>query len=222
MALWFHQNIGRNSSGNKADLLNPNQSEHQESNFMNNLSNSEILESAQALRDRTDEILQYVFTPDEAALLQHEKEILETRRRGGFGGIVDSLCGTFAGKRATAEKMLIEAREAEAEVERLLTEQGALEAGRAKQEQVLSRLHDIARGYHAKVTPEAERAHFLSRFWAVDDFRLPGHLNQLANEINTARVLAEYIDEYVSMQRGVVASAKDRVAEISKQISKIK
>ena len=186
------------------------------------LSNTEILEDAKALRERVAEIPQYVFSPDEAALLQREKEILETRRRGGFGGVVDSLIGTFAGKRATAEKMLIEARQAEAEIERLLTEQGALEAGRAKQEAVLQRLHDIARGYHAKVSPEAERAHFLSRFWAVDDFRLPGHLNQLANEINTARVLAQYIDEYVSMQRGVVASAKDRVAEISKQISKIK
>ena len=189
---------------------------------MNNLSNSEILESAKALRDRTSEILQYVFTPDEAALLQQEKEILEIRQRGGFGGIVDSLVGTFAGKRATAEKMLIEARQAEAEIERLLAEQGALEAGRAKQEAVLQRLHDIARGYHAKVTPEAERAHFLSRFWAVDDFRLPGHLNQVATEINTARVLAQYIDTYVDMQQGVVKNAQDRVSEISKQISKIK
>ena len=191
---------------------------------MNNetLSNTEILEAAKALRERTSEIPQYVFSPDEAALLQREKEILETRQRGGFGGIVDSLVGTFAGKRKTAERMLIEARQAEAEVERLLTEKGALEAGMAKQQQVLQRLQDIARGYHAKVTPEAEKAHFLSRFWAVDDFRLPGHLNTVANEINTARVLAQYIDEYVSMQQGVVAAAKDRVTEISKAISKIK
>ena len=191
---------------------------------MNNehLSNTEILEDAKALRDRTSEILQYVFTPDEAALLQKEKEILETRRRGGFGGVVDSLIGTFAGKRATAEKMLIEARQAEAEIERLLTEKGALVAGMAKQEQVLSRLEDIARGYHSKVSPEAEKSHFLSRFWASDDFRLPGHLNQVANEIGTARILAEYIDTYVDMQRGVVQAAEKRVAEISKQISKIK
>ena len=191
---------------------------------MNNetLSNTEVLEAAKALRERTSEILQYVFSPVEAALLQQEKEILESRRRGGFGGIVDSLCGTFAGKRATAERMLIEARQGEAEIERLLTEQGALEAGRAKQQQVLSRLEDIARGYHAKVSPEAEKAHFLSRFWAADDFRLPGHLNQVANEINTARVLAQFIDEYVSMQQGVVKNAKDRVSEISKAISKIK
>jgi hypothetical protein len=186
------------------------------------LSNSEVLEAAKALRDRTSEILQYVFTPEEAALLQQEKEILEIRRRGGFGGLVDSLVGTFAGKRATAEKMLIEARQAEAEIERLLTEKGALEAGFAKQEAILQRLQDIARGYHSKVTPEAERAHFLSRFWAADDFRLPGHLNQVANEINTARVLAQYIDEYVSMQQGVVKAAKDRVTEISKAIAKIK
>jgi hypothetical protein len=191
---------------------------------MNNetLSNSEILEAAKALRDRTSEILQYVFSSEEAALLQQEKEILEIRRRGGFGGIVDTLCGTFAGKRQTAERMLIEARQAEAEIERLLTEKGTLEAGFAKQEAVLQRLQDIARGYHSKVTPEAEKAHFLSRFWAADDFRLPGHLNQVANEINTARVLAQYIDEYVSMQQGVVKAAKDRVSEISKQISKIK
>ena len=189
---------------------------------MNDLSNTEILEDAKALRERVAEIPQYVFTPDEAALLQREKEILETRQRGGFGGIVDSLVGTFAGKRKTAERMLIEARQAEAEVERLLTEKGALEAGMAKQQQVLQRLEDVARGYHAKVTPEAEKAHFLSRFWAVDDFRLPGHLNQVANEINTARVLAQYIDEYVSMQQGVVKNAKDRVSEISKAISKIK
>jgi hypothetical protein len=189
---------------------------------MNNLSNTEVLEAAKALRDRTSEILQYVYTPDEAALLQQEKEILETRRRGGFGGIVDTLVGTFAGKRATAEKMLVEARQAEAEIERLLTEKGTLEAGFAKQEAVLQRLEDIARGYHSKVTPEAEKAHFLSRFWAADDFRLPGHLNQVATEINTARVLAQYIDEYVWMQQGVVAAAKDRVSEISKQISKIK
>ena len=191
---------------------------------MNNehLSNTEVIEAAKALRERTSEIPQYVFSPDEAALLQREKEILETRQRGGFGGIVDSLVGTFAGKRATAEKMLIEARQAEAEIERLLTEKGALVAGMAKQEQVLSRLEDIARGYHAKVTPEAEKSHFLSRFWAVDDFRLPGHLNQVANEINTARVLAQYIDEYISMQRGVVEAAEKRVTEISKAISKIK
>jgi len=189
---------------------------------MNNLSNTEVLEAAKALRERTSEVLQYVFSPEEGALLQKEKEILETRRRGGFGGIVDSLCGTFAGKRATAERMLIEARQGEAEIERLLTEQGALEAGRAKQEAVLQRLHDLARGYHSKVTPEAEKAHFLSRFWAADDFRLPGHLNQVANEINTARVLAEYIDLYVDMQQGVVKNAKDRVTEISKAIAKIK
>jgi hypothetical protein len=118
--------------------------------------------------------------------------------------------------------MLIEARQAEAEVERLLTEKGALEAGMAKQQQVLSRLEDIARGYHSKVTPEAEKAHFLSRFWAADDFRLPGHLNTVANEIGTARILAQFIDEYVSMQQGVVKNAKDRVSEISKAISKIK
>jgi len=186
------------------------------------LSNTEILEDAKALRERVAEIPQYVFSPDEAALLQREKEILETRQRGGFGGIVDSLVGTFAGKRKTAERMLIEARRAEAEVERLLTEKGALEAGFAKQEAVLQRLQDIARGYHSKVTPEAERAHFLSRFWAADDFRLPGHLNQVAVEISTARILAEYIDGYVDMQRDVVASAKDRVSEISKLISKIK
>ena len=191
---------------------------------MNNetLSNTEILEAAKALRERTSEIPQYVFSPDEAALLQREKEILETRRRGGFAGVVDSLVGAFEGKRKTAERMLIEARRAEAEVERLLTEKGALEAGMAKQQAVLQRLQDMARGYHAKVSPEAERAHFLSRFWAADDFRLPGHLNQVANEINTARVLAQYIDEYVSMQQGVVAAAKDRVTEISKAISKIK
>ena len=189
---------------------------------MNDLSNTEILEDAKALRERTSEIPQYVFSPDEAALLQREKEILETRQRGGFGGIVDSLCGTFAGKRATAEKMLIEARQAEAEIERLLAEKGALVAGMSKQQEVLRRLEDVARGYHAKVTPEAEKAHFLSRFWAVDDFRLPGHLNQVANEINTARVVAQYIDEYVSMQRGVVEAAEKRVTEISKAISKIK
>jgi hypothetical protein len=189
---------------------------------MNDLSNTEILESAKALRERVAEIPQYVFSPDEAALLQREKEILETRRRGGFAGVVDSLVGTFAGKRQTAERMLIEARQAEAEIERLLSEKGTLEAGMAKQQQVLQRLEDIARGYHAKVTPEAEKAHFLSRFWAADDFRLPGHLNQVANEINTARVLAQYIDEYVSMQQGVVKAAKDRVTEISKAIAKIK
>ena len=186
------------------------------------LSNTEILEAAKALRERTSEIPQFVFSPDEAALLQREKEILETRQRGGFGGIVDSLVGTFAGKRKTAERMLIEARQGEAEVERLLTEKGALEAGMAKQQQVLQRLEDMARGYHSKASPEAERAHFLSRFWAADDFRLPGHLNQLATEITTARVLAQYIDEYVSMQQGVVKAAKDRVSEISKAISKIK
>jgi hypothetical protein len=186
------------------------------------LSNSEILQDAKALRDRTSEILQYVYTPDEAALLQQEKEILEIRRRGGFGGLVDSLVGTFAGKRQTAERMLIEARQAEAEIERLLTEKGALEAGMAKSQAVLQRLEDIARGYHAKVSPEAEKAHFLSRFWAADDFRLPGHLNQVANEINTARVLAQYIDLYTDMQKGVVAAAKDRVTEISKAIAKIK
>ena len=191
---------------------------------MNNehLSNTEVIEAAKALRDRTSEIPQFVFSPDEAALLQREKEILETRQRGGFGGIVDSLVGTFAGKRKTAERMLIEARQAEAEVERLLTEKGALEAGMAKQQAVLQRLQDMARGYHAKVSPEAEKAHFLSRFWAADDFRLPGHLNQVANEINTARVLAQYIDEYVSMQQGVVKAAQDRVTEISKAIAKIK
>ena len=189
---------------------------------MNNLSNTEVLEAAKALRERTSEVLQYVFSPEEGALLQKEKEILETRRRGGFGGIVDSLCGTFAGKRATAEKMLIEARQAEAEIERLLTEQGALEAGRAKQEAVLQRLQDIARGYHAKASPEAEKAHFLSRFWASDDFRLPGHLNTVANEINTARVLAQYFDLYTDMQRGVVEAAEKRVTEISKAIAKIK
>ena len=186
------------------------------------LSNTEILEDAKALRERVAEIPQYVFSPDEAALLQREKEILETRRRGGFAGVVDSLVGAFEGKRKTAERMLIEARQAEAEVERLLTEKGALEAGMAKQEQVLSRLEDIARGYHAKVTPEAEKSHFLSRFWAADDFRLPGHLNTVANEIGTARILAQFIDEYVSMQQGVVKSAQDRVTEISKQIAKIK
>ena len=186
------------------------------------LSNTEILEDAKALRERVAEIPQYVFSPDEAALLQREKEILETRRRGGFAGVVDSLVGTFAGKRKTAERMLIEARQAEAEVERLLSEKGTLEAGMAKQQQVLQRLEDVARGYHAKVTPEAEKAHFLSRFWAVDDFRLPGHLNQVANEINTARVLAQYIDLYVDMQRGVVEAAEKRVTEISRAIAKIK
>jgi hypothetical protein len=186
------------------------------------LSNTEILEDAKALRERVAEIPQYVFSPDEAALLQREKEILETRRRGGFAGVVDSLVGTFAGKRQTAERMLIEARQAEAEVERLLTEKGALEAGMAKQQAVLQRLEDIARGYHAKVTPEAEKAHFLSRFWAADDFRLPGHLNQVSNEINTARVLAQYIDLYTDMQRGVVEAAEKRVTEISKAIAKIK
>jgi hypothetical protein len=92
----------------------------------------------------------------------------------------------------------------------------------AKQQAVLQRLEDIARGYHAKVTPEAEKAHFLSRFWAADDFRLPGHLNQVSNEINTARVLAQYIDLYTDMQRGVVEAAEKRVTEISKAIAKIK
>lgn len=86
----------------------------------------------------------------------------------------------------------------------------------------MSRLEDIARGYHAKVSPEAEKSHFLSRFWAADDYRLPGHLNTVANEIGTARILAQYVDLYVSMQQGVVAAAKDRVTEISKAISKIK
>lgn len=189
---------------------------------MNDLSNTEVIEAAKALRERVAEIPQYVFSPDEAALLQREKEVLETRQRGGFGGIVDSLVGTFAGKRKTAEKMLIEARQAEADVERLLSEKGALEAGMAKQQQVLQRLEDMARGYHAKVTPQAEKAHFLSRFWAADDFRLPGHLNTVAAEISTARILAQYIDLYVDMQQGVVKAAQDRVNEISKAIAKIK
>jgi hypothetical protein len=182
------------------------------------LSNSEILAKAQAIRAR--EGIE-VLSPEESQICFAADAIVNARRGSGIAGLVETALEKIVGERKAAEMSVERARRDEAAAEALLAERAALEKNLVRQREVLARLRAMAEAAKAKATPESEGQHFLSRFPHSDHFSLPGHLNQVALEILQARVVAQFLPLYVQRQGEAVAEAEARVKEISKAVSKL-
>lgn len=182
------------------------------------LSNSEILAKAQAIRAREGF---EVLSPEESELCFKADAIVNSRRSSGIGAIVESALEKIVGERRAAEMALERARRDEAAVEALLAERAALEKNLERQREVLKRLRTLSENAAANATEEKEGKHFLNRFAHADHYSLPNHLNQVALEIAQARIVAQFLPLYVREQEKAVAEAEARVKEISKAVSKL-
>jgi hypothetical protein len=182
------------------------------------LSNSEILAQAQAIRAREG---MEVLSPEESQICFAADAIVNARRGSGIAGLVEGALGKIIGERKAAEMALERARRDEAAAEALLAERAGLEKNLVRQREVLARLKAMAANAAEQAAPEREGAHFLSRFAHADHHTLPDHLRQVALEILQARVVAQYLPLYVEHQEQAVTAAESRVKEISKAVSKL-
>jgi hypothetical protein len=183
-----------------------------------NLSNSEILAKAQAIRARDG---MEVLSPEESQICFAADAIVNARRGSGIAGLVEGALEKIVGERKAAEMALERARRDEAAAEALLAERAGLEKNLVRQREVLARLKGMAANAAEQATPEREGEHFLSRFAHADHHLLPDHLRQVALEILQARVVAQFLPLYVQRQDKAVAEAEARVKEIGKQVSKL-
>lgn len=186
--------------------------------MLDNLSNSEILAKAQAIRAREGIEL---LSPEESQICFAADAIVNSRRASGIGGLVEGALEKIVGERKVAEMALERARRDEAAAEALLAERAGLEKNLVRQREVLARLKGMAAAATSKATPAAEGDHFLSRFAHADHHLLPDHLRQVALEILQARVVAQYLPLYVERQGKAVAEAEARAKEIGKLVSKL-
>jgi flagellar biosynthesis/type III secretory pathway protein FliH len=183
-----------------------------------NLSNSEILARAQAIRARTDITM---LSPEDSQICFAADCIINGRRSSGIAGIVESALQKIVGERRSLEMSLEKARRDEAAAEALLAERAGLEKNLIRQREVLERLRQMATSAASQATPAAEEAHFLSRLAHADHHSLGAHLQQVALEIAQSRIIAQYSPLYVAAQNKAVTEAEARLKEISKQVAKL-
>lgn len=185
-----------------------------------NLSRSEILETAQALRQSSQDGIPRVYTPDETAVLDAADRIVRERESGGIGGIIESAISALRGERVAAEMALQKARQREAEVEALLQKKAGLQKAIADEKEALVRIKNLAADYRQRVTPEAEQTAMRSRFWARHDARFGEHLIHAVAGITEARLIASMLPNYERMSREEIAKLEADIADIDRQISK--
>jgi hypothetical protein len=187
-----------------------------------NLSRSEILETAQVLRQSSQDGTPRVYTPDETAVLDAADMIVRERESGGIGGMIESAISALRGERVAAELALQKARQREAEVEALLQKKAGMQKAIELEKQALEKIKNLVTDYRQRITPEAEQTAMRSRFWARHDARFGEHLVHAVAGITEARLIALMLPDYERMSREEIGKLEREVADIDKQISKAK
>ncbi len=187
-----------------------------------NLSRSEILEKARAIRAALPLDTPSVIDAADSAILQQADLIARERRTFGIAAVFDTLTSAIKGERAAAEAMLERARNREAQIEKHLTEQAGLEKAIQLETTALQRIEDLTIEYRAKTSAASEAAAMLERFYARHDPRFPEHLQMAVAGISQNRLILEALPSYAKQSRSEIASLEAMLAAIQKQISKLK
>jgi hypothetical protein len=194
----------------------------QEVHMSDNLSRSEILEKARAIRAALPLDTPSVIDAADSAILQQADLIARERRTFGIAAVFDTLTSAIKGERAAAEAMLERARNREAQIEKHLTEQAGLEKAIQLETTALQRIEDLTIEYRAKTSAASEAAAMLERFYARHDPRFPEHLQMAVAGISQNRLILEALPSYAKQSRSEIASLEAMLAAIQKQISKLK
>ncbi len=189
--------------------------------MLDNLSRSEILERAAAIRAGAPVAdAPYVLTPEESEILRQADLISNERRSTGIGGVIESALAAIRGERASAEAALAKARAREAEVESLIHQKAGLDKALDSERAALKRIEQLITEYGKRTTPKAERDTMRSRFGARHDARFAEHLPHAIAGILEARLIAEMLPDYAEMSREEIGKLEAEIADIDRKISK--
>ena len=194
----------------------------QEAHMSDNLSRSEILEKAQAIRAALPEGTPSVIDAADSAILAEADIISRERRTFGIAAVFDTLTAAIKGERAAAEAALERARSREAAIEKLLTQQAGLERAIGLETVALQRIEDLIVEFKARTSAASEASAMLERFYARHDPRFPEHLQHAVSGISQNRLVAEALPSYAKQSRAEIASLEAELAAVQKQISKLK
>jgi hypothetical protein len=189
---------------------------------LDNLSRSEILEKAHAIRTSLPQDGPTLIDPHDSEILAQADMIGRERRSSGIGAIFESLTSAIRGERAAAQAALDRANHREAQIEKLLTTQAGLERAIQLESVALQRIEDLTTEYKAKTSAASEAAAMLERFYARHDPRFPEHLQHAVAGIATNRLILESLPSYSKQSRAEIASLETELASVQKQISKLK
>ena len=198
------------------------QSKTREVFMLDNLSRSEILEKAQAIRAALPLDTPSVINAADSAILAEADMISRERRTFGIAAVFDTLTAAIKGERAAAEAMLNRARNREAQIEKHLTEQAGLEKAIQLETTALQRIEDLTIEYRAKTSAASEAAAMLERFYARHDPRFPEHLQHAVSGIAQNRLILEALPSYSKKCRAEIAALESEFEAVQKQISKLK
>ena len=187
-----------------------------------NLSRSEILEKAQAIRAALPLDTPSVINAADSEILAQADLIARERRTFGITTVIDTLTAAIKGERAAAEAALERARSREAAIEKLLTTQSGIEKAIQLETVALQRIEDLTIEYRAKTSAAAEAAAMLERFYARHDPRFPEHLQHAVAGITTNRLIFEALPNYSKQSRSEIAALETELQVVQKQISKLK
>ena len=194
----------------------------QEAHMLDNLSRSEILEKAQAIRAALPLDTPSVIDAADSAILAEADMISRERRTFGIAAVFDTLTAAIKGERAAAEAALERARSREAQIEKLLTTQSGIERAIQLESTALQRIEDLTAEYKTRTSPASEAAAMLERFYARHDPRFPEHLQHAVAGITTNRLILEALPAYSKQSRAEIAALETELACVQKQISKLK
>ena len=190
--------------------------------MLDNLSRTEILEKAQAIRAALPMDTPSVINAADSAILQQADLIARERRTFGITTVIDTLTAAIKGERAAAEAALERARSREAAIEKLLTTQSGIEKAIQLETVALQRIEDLIVEFKARTSPAAEAAAMLERFYARHDPRFEEHLQHAVSGITTNRLIVEALPSYAKQCRSEIASLEAELQAIQKQITKLK
>ena len=194
----------------------------QEAHMSDNLSRSEIVEKAQAIRAALPEGTPSVIDAADSAILAQADLIARERRTFGITTVIDTLTCAIRGERAAAEAALERARSREAQIEKHLTEQAGLERAIQLETTALQRIEDLTIEYRAKTSAASEATAMLERFYARHDPRFVEHLQMAVAGISQNRLILEALPSYAKQSRSEIAALETELACVQKQISKLK
>ena len=190
--------------------------------MLDNLSRTEILEKAQAIRAALPEGTPSVIDAADSAILAQADLIARERRTFGITTVIDTLTAAIKGERAAAEAALERARSREAAIEKLLTTQSGIEKAIQLETVALQRIEDLIVEFKARTSAASEASAMLERFYARHDPRFPEHLQHAVSGISQNRLVAEALPSYAKQCRSEIASLEAELQAIQKQITKLK
>jgi predicted nucleic acid-binding Zn-ribbon protein len=189
---------------------------------LDNLSRSEILEKAHAIRTSLPQDGPTLIDPHDSEILAQADLICRERKSSGIAAIFESLTSAIRGERAAAQAALDRANHREAAIEKLLTEQAGLEKAVQLETTALQRIEGLTIEYRAKTSTANEAAAMLERFYARHDPRFVEHLQMAVAGITTNRLILEALPAYAKQSRAEIAALESELQAVQKQISKLK